>query len=63
MRTLEELNEEIEECNRCICGLFRTMDTLGVPEDQKCSNIMVQAYAKRLETAEEEKKLLLTQIT
>lgn len=63
MRTLEELNEEIEECNRCICGLFRTMDTLGVPEDQKCSNIMVQAYAKRLETAEEEKKLLLTQTT
>ena len=63
MRTLEELNEEIEECNRCIYGLFRTMDTLGVPEDQKCSNIMVQAYAKRLETAEEEKKLLLTQTT
>ena len=63
MRTLEELNEEIEECNRCICGLFRTMDTLGVPEDQKCNNIMVQAYAKRLETAEEEKKLLLTKTT
>ena len=63
MRTLEELNQEIEECNRCICGLFRTMDTLGVPEEQKCSNIMVQAYAKRLENAEDEKKLLLAQTT
>lgn len=63
MRTLEELNEEIEECNRCICGLFRTMDTLGVPEKQKCSNIMVQAYAKRIESAEEEKKLLLAKTT
>ena len=36
---------------------------LGVPEEQKCSNIMVQAYAKRIETAEEEKKLLLAQTT
>lgn len=61
MRTLEELNEEINECNRCICGLFRTMNALGVPEEQKCSNIIVQAYAKRLETAEEEKKNLLVQ--
>ena len=52
MRTLEELNQEIEECNRCICGLFRTMNALGVPEEQKCSNIMVQTYSKRLETDE-----------
>lgn len=63
MRTLEELNQEIEECNRCIGGLFRTMNALSVPEEQKCSNIMVQAYAKRIETAEEEKKLLLAQTT
>lgn len=63
MRTLEELNEEIEECNRCICGLFRTMNALGVPEGQKSNNIMVQAYAKRLEKAEEAKKILLSQQT
>lgn len=37
MRTLEELNHEIEECNRCICGLFRTMNALGVPEEQSAA--------------------------
>lgn len=63
MRTLEELNKEIEECNRCICGLFRTMDALGVPEEQKCSNIMVRTYAKRIDMAEEEKRILLSKTT
>ena len=63
MRTLEELNKEIEECNRCICGLFRTMDALGVPEEQKCSNIMVRTYVKRIDTAEEEKRILLSKTT
>lgn len=61
MRSVEELNDEISECHRCIDGLFRTMRSLGVPDEKMTDNIMVKAYIKRLQKAEDEKELLLQQ--
>lgn len=55
---IQELLEDIAECNHCINGLCNTMRKMRVPQTQWANNVIVKGYLKRIERNKEQIKQL-----